>query len=258
MTGLIWNADPVAVTLGGLQLRWYGVLFTGGLLLAAHRGAALVRQVGVPAGEVDLLFTWVVAGVVIGARVGHVLFYQPGRYLVDPLAILAVWQGGLASHGGVIGLAVGVAAYARGRALPLLPVLDAVAVVAPLSGAAIRVGNFMNSEIIGRPTTLPWAVTFARVDLVPRHPAQLYEAASYAAIGLLLWRSVRSRAGVCPGLLLGLSLVLVFSVRFALEFLKEPQIAAEAAWPLNLGQLLSLPAIIVGVVLMVRALRRAP
>ena len=252
---LPWNLDPVALTLGPVQIRWYGILFTAGLLLAIRLGTPLARTVGVTPEQDDSLVAWVVAGVVVGARLGHVLFYEPGKYLADPLSVLAVWHGGLASHGGVIGGLLGLLFFARKRGIPELPLLDVAAAVAPFTGAAIRLGNFCNSEIIGHPTTLPWAVRFVRVDDLPRHPAQLYEAITYSMIGLLLWQTARRRPARRPGWLLGWSLVLVFTARFALEFLKEPQVAVEARWPLDLGQLLSLPAVAVGLLLLFRASR---
>jgi prolipoprotein diacylglyceryl transferase len=250
MRALTWNVDPVLLSVGPFSIHWYGLLFTGGILLASWLGLPLARRDGLPAEEQDTLLWWIVIGVVVGARLGHVLFYEPARYFGHPLEILAIWHGGLASHGGVLGLLVALVLFARRRGIPPLPLFDAAAVVAPLTGAAIRIGNFFNSEIIGRPSGLPWAVTFLRVDDVPRHPAQLYEALAYGVIGIGLLRAARLRQSR-PGRLLGWSLVLVFSTRFLLEFLKEPQVAAEAGWLLDLGQLLSLPAIVAGVLLIV-------
>jgi prolipoprotein diacylglyceryl transferase len=253
---MTWHLDPVAVTLFGVTIRWYGLLFAGGLLLAARLGTPLVRAAGLSNDEVERLFGWIVAGVVIGARLGHVLFYEPARYFADPVSILEIWHGGLASHGGVLGILAAIVIFARRRRIPVLPLLDAVAVVAPFAGAAIRLGNFANSEVIGRPSTVPWAVTFSRVDLVPRHPTQLYEALAYTLIGVGLWRAARSGATARPGWLLGWSLLLIFTVRFLLEFLKEPQVATEAGLPLDFGQLLSLPALLAAGAILLWSRRR--
>src|SRR5882724_3136534 len=172
----VWNVDPVLLHIGPLQLRWYGLLFAAGILAAYRAGVWSFERAGGSREEASRLLGYVVAGTVIGARLGHCLLYEPGYYLHHPLAILAVWRGGLASHGGVLGIAVAVALFARRHGRPILWLLDRVAVAAPIAAACIRVGNFFNSEIIGRPSRVPWAVVFTRVDALPRHPAMLYEA----------------------------------------------------------------------------------
>ena len=248
MLRLVWSVDPVLLRIGGLQLRWYGLLFATGLLAAYQAGLRSFERAGGSVEEASRLLGYVVAGTVIGARLGHCLLYEPGYYLQHPLEILAVWRGGLASHGGVLGIAVAVALFARRHGRPALWLLDRVAVVGPIAAACIRVGNFFNSEIVGRPSTVPWAVVFARLDALPRHPAMLYEAVAYLVIFAVMWRLDR-RAGLRerPGALLGVVLVLTFGFRFAVEFLKEPQEAFELRLPLDLGQLLSVPAVLIGV-----------
>jgi phosphatidylglycerol:prolipoprotein diacylglycerol transferase len=201
-----------------------------------------------------------VVGTIVGARLGHCLLYEPDYYLRHPLEILAVWRGGLASHGGAVGIFVAIWLYARRAGRDLLWLMDRVALAAPIAGASIRIGNFFNSEIIGKPSTAPWAVVFARVDAVPRHPAMLYEAAAYLVIfAVMWWLDRRTRLPERRGALAGLLLVLIFTARFAIEFLKEPQEPFEAALPLDLGQLLSLPGILIGVLLLLLARsRRVP
>jgi phosphatidylglycerol---prolipoprotein diacylglyceryl transferase len=258
MLRLVWSVDPVLLHIGSLQVRWYGLLFAAGILAAYRAGIASFERAGGSREEASRLLTYVVAGTVIGARLGHCLLYEPGYYLHHPLEILAVWRGGLASHGGALGIAVAVALFARRSVRPTLWLLDRVAVSAPIAAACIRVGNFFNSEIVGRPSAGPWAVVFARVDALPRHPAMLYEAAVYLAVFALLWwldRTTRLREW--QGALLGIVLVLIFGFRFGVEFLKEPQEAFERALPLDLGQLLSVPAVLIGLWLLTSA-RRLP
>jgi phosphatidylglycerol---prolipoprotein diacylglyceryl transferase len=248
---LVWNVDPVLVQLGPLGIRWYGVLFAIGLLASYEVGWRIFQRDGLARAEVDRLFGYVTIGTVVGARLGHTLLYEPGFYLTHPLNILYIWRGGLASHGGAVGIILAVWLFARRSGQPVLWLLDRVALVAPIAAASIRLGNLFNSEIVGKPTEVPWAIIFARVDPQPRHPAQVYEALGYLVIGLILW--VARRRSSLPsrdGRLLGAALVLIFSFRFVIEFLKEPQVAAEAGKALDLGQLLSVPLVVVGAILM--------
>jgi phosphatidylglycerol:prolipoprotein diacylglycerol transferase len=248
---IVWNVDPVLIQLGPLGIRWYGVLFAAGLLASYEVGWRIFQRDGMARGEVDRLFGYVVIGTVVGARLGHTLLYEPGFYLTHPLQILYIWRGGLASHGGALGIILAVWWFARRSGQPMLWLLDRVGLVAPIASASIRLGNLFNSEIVGKPSDVPWAVIFARVDQRPRHPAQVYEALGYIVIGLILW-AARRRTSLPQqnGRLFGLALVLIFSFRFAIEFLKEPQVAAEAGMTFDLGQLLSIPLVVVGVVLM--------
>jgi phosphatidylglycerol---prolipoprotein diacylglyceryl transferase len=251
MLGLLWNIDPVLLHLGPIELRWYGLLFAGGIIGAYWVGVWSFEQAGGSREETNRLLSYVVIGTIVGARLGHCLLYQPGYYLRHPLEIVAVWRGGLASHGGIAGIVVAVWLFGRRTARSKLWLLDRVSVGAPLAAACIRVGNFFNSEIIGRPSSVPWAVVFARVDMRSRHPAMLYEAAAYLLIFVMMVllerrTTVRER----PGALTGMLLVLVFGARFAIEFLKEPQEAFEAALPLDMGQLLSVPVVLIGALLL--------
>lgn len=254
---LVWNVDPVLLHLGPLQLRWYGVLFAAGILAAYRAGVWSFERAGGSREEASRLLSYVVVGTVVGARLGHCLLYQPGYYLSHPLEILMVWRGGLASHGGVLGIALAVWLFARRTGRDVLWLLDRVAVAAPVAAACIRIGNFFNSEIVGRPSDGPWAVVFARLDSVPRHPAMLYEAAGYLMIfAAMIWLERHTELRERPGALTGIVLVLVFSFRFAIEFLKEPQETFEAALPLDMGQLLSIPAVLLGAWLLRVAKRR--
>jgi phosphatidylglycerol:prolipoprotein diacylglycerol transferase len=178
MLRLLWNIDPVLLHLGPLELRWYGLLFAGGILAAYQVGIWSFERAGGSREETNRLLGYVIVGTVVGARLGHCLLYEPAYYLRHPLEILAVWRGGLASHGGAVGIVLAVWLFARRTGRDLLWLLDRVAVAAPVAAACIRVGNFFNSEIVGRPSGVPWAVVFVRLDPLPRHPAMLYEAAA--------------------------------------------------------------------------------
>jgi phosphatidylglycerol:prolipoprotein diacylglycerol transferase len=258
MLRLVWNIDPVLLQIGPLQLRWYGLLFAAGILAAYRAGIWSFEQAGGSREEASRLLGYVVVGTVVGARLGHCLLYEPRYYLSHPLEILEVWRGGLASHGGVLGIALAVWLFARRTGRDVVWLLDRVAVAAPAAAACIRVGNFFNSEIVGRPSTVPWAVVFARLDPYPRHPAMLYEAAAYLVLfAAMLWLERHTRLRERPGALTGMVLILVFGFRFAIEFLKEPQEAFEASLPLDLGQLLSIPAVLIGVWLFTVACRRS-
>jgi phosphatidylglycerol---prolipoprotein diacylglyceryl transferase len=261
MTGtgslLSWNADPTLWHLGPLVLRWYGVCFGVGVLLAYQLGRRVLEPDGVTRRQTDRLLGYITVGTLVGARLGHCLLYEPGFYLTHPLQILFIWRGGLASHGGVVGILLATWLFARRMGWRYLWLADRIALVAPVAAACIRVGNFFNSEIVGRPSTVPWAVTFLRVDGQPRHPAQLYEAVFYLVtqvIVLALYR--RTSVAKRPGALLGIVLVMIFSFRFLVEFLKEPQTPFEARLWLDLGQLLSIPAIAAGAILLWQSLRR--
>lgn len=249
-----WNADPIAVSFGPLSIHWYGLFFAAAFIIGLQiMGRMFVRE-GRDKNDLDSLLGFVVLGALVGARIGHCLLYDPAYYLANPLDILKIWEGGLASHGGVVGILVAVWAYARSRRYSFLWLLDRIAVPAALGGAFIRIGNFMNSEIVGMPTIVPWAVIFARVDDLPRHPVQLYEAAAYLVIFAILfsaWRAHGARSR--QGLLAGIFLMLVFAARFTLEFYKTPQAAYEAGFFLTVGQWLSVPCMLAGLWLFARA-----
>lgn len=249
-----WNADPIAVSIGPLSIHWYGLFFAAAFIAGLQIMSRMFVLEGRDKSDLDSLLGFVVVGILVGARLGHCLLYDPAYYLSNPLDILKIWEGGLASHGGVIGILLAVWAFARTRTYPFWWLLDRIAAPAALGGAFIRIGNFMNSEIVGVPTIVPWAVIFERVDDLPRHPVQLYEAAAYLMIFAVLysaWRApgVRSR----QGLLAGNFLVLVFAARLVLEFFKTPQAAYEAGFFLTVGQWLSIPCILAGLWLVARA-----
>jgi prolipoprotein diacylglyceryl transferase len=251
-----WNADPIAVSIGPLSIHWYGLFFAAAFIAGLQiMGRMFVRE-GRDKNDLDSLLGFVVIGALVGARLGHCLLYDPAFYLSNPLEILKIWEGGLASHGGVVGILLGVWVYARTRNHPFLWLLDRIAVPAALGGAFIRVGNFMNSEIVGMPTIVSWAVIFERLDPLPRHPVQLYEAAAYLLVFAVLFLAYQ-REGLRrrQGLLAGIFLVLVFAARFVLEFYKMPQAAYEYGQFLTVGQWLSVPCVLAGFWFLFRAVR---
>ncbi len=256
---LHWNVDPVLVAFGPFAIRWYGVLFAAAFLVGYAIMVRIYRAEGRPVESLDRLFAFMLVGAILGARLGHVLFYDPDYYVRHPLDILKVWEGGLASHGGAAGIFLALFLATRAAGPPYLWLLDRVAIPTALGGAFIRLGNFFNSEILGTPTSGGWGVVFERVDAVPRHPVQLYEALAYLLVFALLLAVYRLhlKAGR-DGLLLGLFLAAVFAARFLLEFVKTPQASYEADFALSVGQLLSLPFVLAGILLVARALRAAP
>jgi len=260
VAAITWTASPTIIDLGLLSLRWYGLLFATGFALGYFITKRVYQEAGHSERELDTLLWFVVGGAIIGARLGHVFFYNWDYYSQHLLEIPQVWQGGLASHGGGIGLFLALWLYSRYVIKrPMLWITDRLAMSVPLAGAFIRLGNLMNHEIVGAPTEVPWAFLFTRYESVPipRHPAQLYEAGAYllifAWLFFLFWRS---NAKQKPGMLTGLVLVLIFIARFLIEFVKEVQEPWEVGLTLNMGQMLSIPMILAGLALIFYARQR--
>lgn len=253
---LHWHFDPIVLSLGPVSIRWYGLLFVGAFLSGQILLSRMFRAEGVDSDIAERLLLYALLGTVIGARLVHCLFYDPGYYLSHPLAILRIWEGGLASHGGALGLVLGLWIGSRRVDPPIdfVWLLDRVAVVAALGAVFVRVANFLNSEIVGVPTSGSWGVVFQSVDALPRHPVQLYEAGAYLASFAVLWWLYKRFARRPPaGLLLGGFLVLVFAARIGAEFFKVAQAAYEAGQTFTVGQYLSLPFVLVGLALVWRA-----
>lgn len=240
-----WSMDPILVSIGALSIHWYGVLFACGVWFGAELVKKHLSEDGGDVELVDALFAPVLIGIIVGARLMHCLVYEPDVYLADPIRILYVWQGGLASHGGGLGALLAVLWIAKSRKLSLLYLVDRFAVPTLFFGACVRFGNLMNSEIIGNPTDVPWGVVFTRVDMLPRHPAQLYEALSYTVLALVLW-SLRKSMLAKPGRLFAAFLLSVFTVRLLVEGVKVEQADYVPLVPMTVGQLLSLPFMAAG------------
>lgn len=254
-----WAPDTVALQLGPVALRWYSICWVLGLLSVYLLEQRLYREQRIPEEKFEPLFLYCFLGILIGARLGHCLFYEPAHYLAHPLEMvlpfrpdaLGNWRftgyEGLASHGGTLGLIIALWLFVRKTKLPYLMVLDNIAIVTPICAAAIRLGNLMNSEIIGRPTDVPWAFVFERVDQLPRHPGQLYEALCYAVFFVIGWWFYRRRPSlVGTGFFFGLCLTLIFTSRILIEYTKENQVDFESGMLLNMGQLLSVPFVLIG------------
>ena len=247
---LRWDVSPVIFHLGPLAIRWYSL----GWILAFVMGFLLVqrtyRKEGKPEQDLESIRLHMILGSIIGARLGHCFFYRPDYYLANPLEIIAFWKGfqGLSSHGGTIGILVSLFIFSRRHPdQPYLWLLDRIAAPTALGGFFIRMGNLMNSEILGLPADVPWAVTFVRVDDLPRHPAQLYEALAYVTIFVVLFLMQRRRSiTLATGTLTGAFLALVFSARILIELVKERHVPFEMGLPLSMGQILSIPLVFAG------------
>ena len=258
MEFFVWNTDPVLLSFAGLKIHWYGALFATAIMSGFQVMKWCYQQENRDVASLDNLMMYAVVGIIVGARLGHCFFYDPGYYFAHPLKILAIWEGGLASHGGGLGVILATYFYQRRYKLNFLWLLDRLAIATALFGFFVRMGNFMNSEIIGIPTKVSWAVIFERIDNLPRHPAQLYEAFSYLAIFLVLFSAYRlSKIKEFSGALLGLFLVLIFTARFFIEFVKVKQAAYSNEWLFSTGQLLSLPFFVAGLALILIAYKKS-
>ena len=255
-----WNIDPELIRLGPFAIRYYSLAFIIGFFLGKrYCSRYLVGKNGFTKDHMAALVYYAVFGTIIGARLGHCLFYEPGYYLSNPIKILYIWKGGLASHGGFLGVIIALYLFRkRVKDTPFVPLLDLLAAPSLMTGGFIRLGNLMNSEILGMPTDGTWGFIFRRIDDIPRHPAQLYESFGFfmvSAIGFWLYKKYHKTAA--PGRFLGFIFAGGFSWRFFIEFFKENQVAFEQGMTLNMGQLLSIPMIIAGIVLMLRKPKQA-
>ena len=261
---ITWDVSPEIIT-WPITIRWYGLMFAIGFWLGFNIVARMFRREGAPEKWLGSLLLWVAGGTVIGARLGHVFFYQWDYYSQHPIEILYTWEGGLASHGGAIGVIIAVLLFSAitAKRNPLWT-FDRLVVAVALVGCLIRIGNLINSEIFGIPTTLPWGFKFVRsaewhylYEGVACHPTQIYEALCYLALfGLLMWMYWRRNAGERPGLIFGTFLIGIFLPRFLIEFIKNDQVAFEAGMTLNMGQWLSIPFVVAGAVLIAVAMLR--
>jgi len=257
MEHFVWSLNPVAFSFGSMHIYWYGILFALAILSGLQFMKWVFKLESKDEAMLDSMFIYIVVGIVVGARLGHCLFYDPAFYLANPLKIFAVWEGGLASHGGGAGVLIALYLYVKKYKLEYLWLLDRVAIPTALFGFFVRMGNFMNSEIVGHVSNAPWAIVFTKIDELPRHPTQLYEAFSYLLIFLVLTLIYKmKRETLSQGFLFGLFLVLVFSARFLVEFVKEKQASYSSDLVLSTGQMLSIPFLLLGFVLIILSLRK--
>ncbi len=253
---IVWDFDPVLIKIGSLDIRYYSVMWALALIVGGWLFSYFCKKEGRPQKLADSAFMFIALGTMIGARVGHCLFYEPEYYLLKPWAIITeIRNGGLASHGAAIGIVTAIWLCSRKNKVPVMWMADRLGIIAPISGALIRLGNLFNSEIIGNQTTMPWGFKFMRLhqgvapEAVPAcHPTQLYEALCYiATFAVLMWVYHKTEAERRRGLLFGLALIGIFLSRFIIEFVKIDQVEFEQGMLLNMGQWLSIPFIIVGV-----------
>lgn len=267
LLSVVWDFNPVLVSIGGFEIRYYSLMWAAALLVGAWIFSYFCKKEGKPQSLADSAFLYIALGTMIGARVGHCLFYEPEYYLLKPWAIITeIRNGGLASHGATIGIILSIWLCSRKNKVSTMWMTDRLGVIAPISGALIRFGNLFNSEIIGHQTDMPWGFKFMRLyrglpaEQVPAcHPTQLYEALCYIAIFLVLWWMYnKTEAPRRRGLLFGVALIGIFLTRFFIEFVKVNQVAFEEGMSLNMGQWLSIPFIIIGVVSVWYAMTHPP
>ncbi|MEO6687409.1 MAG: prolipoprotein diacylglyceryl transferase [Dyadobacter sp.] len=267
---IIWDVNPEIFTIpqtlgfGPFPVRWYGLLFAAGFLIGQQVMIHVFQKEKKPLEDIDALTLYMVISTVVGARVGHFLFYEPEVLFKNPLEVILPPYAGLASHGAVIGIIIGLFLYSRSRKATgqtFLWISDRMVILVALAGSFIRFGNLMNSEIVGRPTDLPWGFIFMKNTeflQIPRHPAQLYESIScFILFFILLGLWNKFKENTPRGLLLGVFFVWVFTLRFLYEFLKENQEAFEANYALNMGQILSIPVVILGLYFIIQSRKNA-
>lgn len=258
-----WNPDPVFLNIAGnFSIRYYGLLWVVGIALSYIVVRKQYMDRGIGEEKFDPLFFYCFLGMIVGARLGHCLFYEPEYYLNHMAEIFLPvkflpgggwkWIGyqGLASHGGTLCLMIALILYCRKYKMNILDVFDIIAISTPICACCIRLANLMNSEIIGKPTDVPWAFVFEHVDMIPRHPAQLYEALAYFTLFIVMMILYKKLKTYRRGFFFGLCITAIFTFRFFIEFLKEDQVDFEEGMTFNMGQLLSIPLIIAGIYFM--------
>lgn len=263
---ITWTVDPVAFSIGSMEIRWYGILLALGFVLAYITLQQIFKKEEVPQKTLDSFSIWTIIWCIVGLRLGHFLFYEPEFLIAHPLQVLLpvdedwnfVGYQGLASHGGAIAMILWIIYFAHTRKLNFFWLIDRLVIAIPIAAAFVRLGNLMNHEIIGSVTNVPWAFNFiyggydsdgSPIAGTFRHPSQLYESIVYLFlfIGLTLYYFRFAKGKVPPGLATGTLLVVIFTARFLIEFLKADQVAKEATMFLNIGQKLSIPMIVLGI-----------
>lgn len=262
-----WTASPEIFSSEYITIRWYGLFFAFAFLVGQQMMVKFYKEAQKPLEDLETLLVFMIVATVVGARLGHCLFYQPDFYLSHPIEILKIWRGGLASHGAAFGILFSLWLYARNREdQPYLWVVDRIVITVAFGAIFIRLGNLMNSEIIGLPTDMPWGFKFIKAAgltpeeaQIPRHPTQIYESLCYLLTFLTLWFTYAKYKAKTPfGLLLGIFLIMTFGSRMLVELFKENQVNFEEGMLLNMGQLLSIPLVLAGGLLVLRALKNGP
>lgn len=259
---ITWDVSPEIFDIGFIKIRWYGLLFATAFVTCYYLMYWIFKKEGRTQKQLESLTIYLVLATVIGARLGHCLFYDPVHYLANPFEMIKVWEGGLASHGAGFGILIALWLFVRKyKDMNYMWLLDRVSIVIPVAAIFVRLGNFFNSEIVGVPSDLPWAVLFvndnSHIPLVPRHPTQLYEAMAYLIIFIIVFFIYKKyKVSVPSGRIMGLMLALLFTARFLIEFLKENQSSFEQGLVLDMGQLLSIPFILIGLFFFIRSFRQ--
>lgn len=254
----VWDIDPVLVHLGSMPIRYYGVLFAAAIYVGYLLLKWQFKKGGVDETKADHFFLYGTIGIVVGARLGHVLFYEPDAFFANPLEILKIWKGGLASHGATLGIILAILIFVKRHKMPIVEVMDRLSMGIALGSSCVRLGNFFNGEIVGRVSDVPWAVVFTQYDNQPRHPSQLYEVAIGITVFIVLFLVDRKLGGPRRrGIIASLFFLCYFSLRFLVEFVKEEQVdfLSRHHSPLTMGQLLSIPFIVAGAILLYFALK---
>ncbi|WP_313191812.1 prolipoprotein diacylglyceryl transferase [Sphingobacterium sp.] len=260
---ITWGPEPEIFKIGSFGVRWYSLCWLLAFVVSYFLMLKIFKREGKSQELLDKLTIYIFVGTLVGARLGHCFFYDWAYYKEHFLEIFIPFQKingsweltgftGLASHGGAIGILIALWLFSRNTKTNFMWITDRLILVVPIAGAFIRLGNFFNSEMIGNPTDLPWAVAFTHIDQIPRHPAQMYEAIAYVIIFFILWAMYQKNKDPKPGKLFGIFLILLFGARFVIEYVKIDQVAFEAGMLLNMGQILSIPFILLGIFLLVR------
>lgn len=255
-----WDASPEIFRIGNLAIRWYGLFWALSFYLGYEITLRIFKNEQIPTKQADSLLIYMAAGSIIGARLGHCFFYDWDYYSANLIEVLYIWQGGLASHGGAIGIVIALWLYRRRYPHPsFIWLLDRLVIPIALGAFFIRMGNLMNSEIYGIETNLPWGFVFeSRGEVVPKHPTQIYEGLAYLVLFLILGITyIKKYKQLAPGFLAGFFGVFMFTARFLIEYIKEPQSAFEENMMLNMGQILSIPVIIAGIVFLIYARKKS-
>lgn len=256
-----WDVSPEIFSTDFISVRWYGLLFASAFFFGYIIMKKIFDKEEIPVETLDKLSIYMLIGTVLGARLGHVIFYQPDYYINHPLEVLQVWKGGLASHGAALGMLISLYLFSKKTEQSYLWVLDRMSIVVAIGGFLVRMGNLMNSEIVGRITDVPWGFVFVReiqyLGPEARHPSQLYEGLSYLLLfGILMWMYFRKNLGQKPGVIFGVFMIGLFTARFIIEFHKDIQVDFEQNMSLNMGQILSIPFVLFGIYLLIVKLKK--
>ncbi len=256
----VWDMPRELLVIGPFAIRWYSVLFALGFVIGYQIAHSIFTHEGKSVEVLDSLLIHLVVGTIVGARLGHCLLYEPETYLADPISILKIWEGGLASHGGFFGVMISLVLFSRRHQdISFFWIADRMSITCMLAAGLIRLGNLFNSEIVGLPTTLPWAIVFKKIDMLPRHPTPIYEALGYGAISLIMYLVYRANnRKPKEGRMFGLVMILGFGFRFIIEGVKENQVPFEDLLPINMGQILSIPFVIVGILFLLGIHEKIP